>query len=188
MSLLESVTEGAAGTVLSGPSLVVRLALVALLGVCASAAGAVLWHHYSSLVDEKASLSAKAEGLGRDLATATARADSFRESIDKWQEASRLQANAIEALTAVQLKAGENQKRLEDVLSKHDLTALARAKPQMVERRINAGTADTLRMLERATQAPGAAAGVSTPAAESSTARSATSSAGDRPLEGGPRP
>jgi hypothetical protein len=69
-------------------------------------------------------------------------------AIGQWAEAqARMQATLDELATA-QVKANDTARRLNDVLSKHDLHALSLAKPGLVERRINSGTADVLRMFE----------------------------------------
>lgn len=47
-----------------------------------------------------------------------------------------------------QKTANEHSRKLNDVLSRHDLTALSLAKPGLIERRINSGTAGILSLFE----------------------------------------
>jgi hypothetical protein len=144
--------------------LAVRLALVTLLGVSLAAAGTVLWRHYSGLVDAKAELTAKAAGLAADLAGEKALAASLERQVGVWDRASQVQAQAIGALAEVQLQSTAYQRELKSVLSKHDLGALAKERPTLIEGRINAGTARALGLLERASRAP-ADSGADAPAA-----------------------
>jgi hypothetical protein len=57
----------------------------------------------------------------------------------------------LNELTNAQVEANSTAKELNDVLSKHDLTRLSLAKPGLIERRINSGTAAVLSMFEHAT-------------------------------------
>lgn len=136
--------------------LAVRIGLLAILGVSIAAAGAVLWQHYSGLVDAKADLSAKVSGLESDVAREKARADALVLAVSKWDEAAKAQAVAMADFTKAQRSAQAYSKELKNVLSTHDLNALARAKPKLVEARINAGSSRALRMLEHASQTPSA--------------------------------
>ncbi len=137
---------------------IVRIGLLVLLGVCVTAAGAVLWNHYSNLVDAKADLSSRVTGLEKDVATATARADALDQVVATWNEASERQVDAISELTTAQRQAGTYQRELTDVLSKHDISLLAKKRPKLIETRVNTGTGAALRMLERATEPPATSA------------------------------
>jgi hypothetical protein len=150
-------------------ALLTRIALAIALGVCVATAGAVLWHHYSDLVDTKAALTGQVSGLQADVARESARGNALETTVGKWAKAAEAQAAALDQLTQAQRESGAYQRELKDVLSKHDLAELARWKPEMVERRINAGTRAALRMLEQSTGKapaadPGAAAASPGPA------------------------
>jgi hypothetical protein len=135
-----------------------------VLGVLSAAACAVLWQHYSGLIDAKVALTKQVKGLEDDVTREKARADAFEQANKRWSDASRAQAQALRDLEQAQRDAAKHSKELKDVLSQHDLGALAARKPGLIEDRINAGTARTLRVLERATEgsaaAPGGAAAV----------------------------
>jgi hypothetical protein len=144
-------------TVPDPKTLVTRIGLLAILGVSIAAAGTVLWQHYSGLVDAKAALTAEAATLKSDLAGEKARSASLTREIDRWDRAAAVQAQALQVLAQVQAQAQAPKKELSDVQSKHDLAALARRKPGLVEGRVNAGTARAFRMLERASGVPATA-------------------------------
>lgn len=122
-----------------------------LIGVVMVTAVALSYRHYTGLVDAKADLTAKVGTLEQDVAREKARADAFKLTIDKWDEAAAIQAKALDQFSTVQREAGETTRKLTDVISKHDLGALARSKPGLIQTRINAGTADAFRLLEQST-------------------------------------
>ncbi len=73
--------------------------------------------------------------------------DAALDNVQEWRLAFEgLQAN-IKELSRVQEKAGEESRRLNDIFSKHDLEALARRKPGLIENRIQRGVDNTWRLL-----------------------------------------
>lgn len=123
-----------------------------LIGVATVTVIALSYRHYTGLVDAKAELSAQVATLREDVAREKSRADALSSAVDRWDQAAREQARALDQLTTAQREAGTYARELRDVLSKHDLGALAKRKPGLIENRINAGTADALRLLERSTE------------------------------------
>lgn len=69
-------------------------------------------------------------------------------AIDDWADAQERMQDTLDALFTAQTEANSTARRLNDVLSKHDLHALSLAKPGLIERRINVGTADIFRLFE----------------------------------------
>jgi hypothetical protein len=138
--------------------LAVKLGLVTVLGVSIAATGTVLWQHYSGLVNAKADLTAKAARLEEQLASQRAVSQALSGQVDAWKQASVAQGKALELQAAVQAQSNAYAREIKRVLSKHDLAADAKAKPALVEARINAGTERALRLLERASQPPSAGA------------------------------
>lgn len=124
----------------------------ALIGVALVTVIALSYRHYTGLVDEKARLTGEVATLREDVSREKARADAFELTIDRWDAAARVQAQALSDLATAQRDAGSYTRELKDVLSTHDLGALAKRKPGLVERRINAGSDRALRLLERSTQ------------------------------------
>ncbi len=137
----------------------------ALIGVALVTAIALSYRHYTGLVDDKATLTEQVGTLKQDVAREKARADAFKLTIDKWDEAAAKQAEALDRFSTAQREAGETTRKLTDVLSKHDLGALARSKPGLIQTRINAGTADAFRLLEQSTGAAPAGGAQAAPAA-----------------------
>ena len=130
-----------------------------------TAAVALSYRHYSGLVESNAQLTVQVATLKEDVSREKARADAFEKSIDRWDSAAKAQAKALEDLTTAQREAGAYSRELKDVLSKHDLGALAKRKPGLIERRVNDGSDRALRLLEQSTQAAAADGGQAAAAA-----------------------
>lgn len=135
-----------------------KIGIAIAIGVATVAAVGLAYRHYSGLVDAKAKLTAQVASLEKDVAREKARAEALEKSIEAWDEASKVQAKALEEMTTARREAGRYQRELLDVLSRHDLRALALAKPGLVQDRVNAGTARALRLLQQSTQVPGGGA------------------------------
>lgn len=133
--------------------------------VAVTAAVALSYRHYSGLVESNAQLTGQVATLKEDVSREKARADAFEKSIDRWDSAAKAQAKALEDLTTAQREAGAYSRELKDVLSKHDLGALAKRKPGLIERRVNDGSDRALRLLEQSTQAAAADGGQAAPVA-----------------------
>lgn len=128
-----------------------------IIGVATVTVIALSYRHYTGLVDAKAELSAEVATLREDVAREKARAKSLERAVDRWDQAARAQARALDELTNAQREASTYARELRDALSKHDLGALAKRKPGLIENRINAGSTSAMRLLERASE--GAASG-----------------------------
>ncbi|ATS92228.1 hypothetical protein P9A53_gp45 [Xanthomonas phage vB_Xar_IVIA-DoCa6] len=142
-----------------------KLGAGALIGVCLVTAIALSYRHYSGLVQDKVELTAQVATLEQGKAAEKARADALDKAIDKWDDAAKIQADALDRFSTVQRDAGETTRKLTDVLSKHDLGALARSKPGLIQSRVNAGTADAFRLLEQSTGGAAPGRGQAAPAA-----------------------
>jgi len=114
------------------------LAIVSVVGVG--------YAHYRNVLAERETALAERDMLVIQNAGLEASRDAFME-----------QAEAARAAMAdMAYAAAEARQEVDDLnekLRKHDLAALAKAKPGLIERRINRGTAGVLGMFERATAA-----------------------------------
>lgn len=95
------------------------------------------------------------EGALQDVAELRTAVDVQHQTINElraanaeWKQAVEDLQRVTERMVEVQIQANEYARRLNDVLADHDLEALSIAKPGLIENRINAGTADTLRVLD----------------------------------------
>jgi limonene-1,2-epoxide hydrolase len=130
------------GTMLGGIGL-----KVALLAVLATAVGAAYWHY--TIVRGERDLALQQVGaltVANEVQRSTIKGQ--EEAIANWAEAQARMQATLDALATAQVEANVTARRLNDVLSKHDLHALSLAKPGLVERRINSGTADILGLFE----------------------------------------
>ncbi len=120
---------------------------MALLGVLVTAiAGAYI--HYSIVKGERDDAIAAVGALQVETQIQDQTIATLEQGIDAWVAHSEALRQTNEAMANAQVAATAEQRRLNDVLSKHDLSALSVAKPGLLERRINSGTADVLRMFE----------------------------------------
>lgn len=130
----------------------------AAVAVALAAGVAVTYSHYSSLVAANARQSGEITQLKADLRQEQGRVEAYKASLSQWELASQAQVLALDKFSAAQREAGAYQKVLADVLSKHDLGALAKRKPGLVESRVNAGSDRANRLLESATGSAGSRA------------------------------
>jgi hypothetical protein len=122
----------------------IKIALAAALVV---AAGAAYWH-YTEVKGERNLALQKAGALevANDVQRTTIQDQEI--AIANWAEAQARMQATLDALATAQVEANSTARRLNDVLSKHDLHALSLAKPGLIEHRINSGTANVFRLFE----------------------------------------
>lgn len=73
------------------------------------------------------------------------------ENAEQWRKAMAGMQKRMEELANVQRKATAETRRLNNIFARHDLTALAVAKPGLIERRVNSGADSVRRVLQRVT-------------------------------------
>lgn len=125
----------------------VKLALVAALAV---AAGLFYWH-YTTVKGERDAAIAEVGSLRAAIEVQDATIDAQNDAITLWKEQAAAFQVSLRDMAETQAEANATARRLNDVLSRHDLHALSLAKPGLIERRINSGTADVLSMFEQVT-------------------------------------
>lgn len=120
---------------------------MALLAAVAVAVAGAYWHY--TVVKGERDLALQQVGalqVANQVQTATIKDQ--EQAIANWAEAQERMQATLDALATAQVEANSTARRLNDVLSKHDLHALSLAKPGLIERRINSGTADVLGLFE----------------------------------------
>jgi hypothetical protein len=142
---------------------------IAVLAVCVAVAGVL---YMQNRVLQKDLLVAQENAGKLELAVQEQKLTikAAQENAGEWRGALARLSNTIEEMSSVQRKSTEEARRLANIFSRHDLGALSLARPGLIERRINAGSAAALRVLERISSgdihvddAPGAATGEATP-------------------------
>ncbi len=125
-------------------------AKMALMAALAVAVGAAYWHY--TVVKGERDLALQHVGA-LTVATTVQRTTikNQEKAIGNWAKAQARMQVTLDALATAQVEANSTARRLNDVLSKHDLHALSLAKPGLIERRINSGTANIFRMFESET-------------------------------------
>jgi len=93
-------------------------------------------------------LTAERETLTTALRIQTENVSVLQRNIGEWDDAQRELVGKIGELSRLTAEASGETRRLYATFTKHDLGALADAKPGLVERRINDGSARSNRMLE----------------------------------------
>ena len=114
--------------------------------------------HYQALVRDNAILTANNALLTTAVETqrlANARAVA---RIDDFAEALRYQQITMDELAIQTHEAAAMMRKVDDIFAKHDFQNLLSERPDSIERIVNSGTADVLRMFECATT-PGGCGG-----------------------------
>lgn len=106
------------------------------------------YRHYVGLVDQVGQLESEKAQLETSLAVQDATIADQREALLRWLDEAEAQEKRLGELQAVAQSATEEARRLNDIFAEHDLTRLTLARPGLIERRINSGTADIGRVLE----------------------------------------
>ena len=129
------------------------IGLAALFIVSIVAAG---YWHYTSLVAQVATLTADNTTLKSAVKTQAETIKEAQGAIGEWKEAQAELQRRFEELQRVAEAAGSETRRLNELFAQHNLGQLGRAKPALVQRRLNSGTDAARRMLECASGARGA--------------------------------
>lgn len=124
---------------------------VLVLAVLATVGAGYL--HYRGLLAERDVLRADRIRLEAAVGAQEATILAQEEALGEWQRSQRLLATRLEEMARVARDATDETRRLNDLFTQHDLGALAVARPGLVERRIDAGSDDAVRLLECASGA-----------------------------------
>lgn len=77
--------------------------------------------------------------------------DAALSAVSEWKDQIDEFQDTISEMVDTQQSATAETRRLNDIFTKHDLNRLSLAKPGLVQRRVNSGTADVLGMFESET-------------------------------------
>jgi len=125
----------------------IKLALgIALAVGVAATIGILMWQLHSVKMDLAQANMDKGK-LTTAVQTQNATISSLKKNNAAWVAAQGELLQRFKELTNVQLQANKETRRLADIFAKHDLGALALAKPGLIEDRITAGTRSTLSVL-----------------------------------------
>lgn len=127
-------------------AIVIGLCALAIVGTITAAALV-----YRGVLNENARLNARVAEDAVALQAQKAATDYAVRTVGEWADAAKKQQALLDEYSRTQQDAVATMRRLNDVLAKHDLRALAAAKPSLVERRVNDGSAAALRLLRDAT-------------------------------------
>ena len=130
-----------------------------IAGIAVAAIGTIIflgYTHYTGLVADNAILQANAKVLKTAVGIQSETIDVQTRVLKDWQEAQEDLLENIERMQEVAVSATMQMRLFNDLFAKHDLEKLAHAKPVLLERRLNSGTANILRLLECASGADGA--------------------------------
>lgn len=128
-----------------------KLKLMLFAGL-AVAFGLFYWH-YTNVKDERDEALGRIGAMEVQHQADKAAIESLEGVVQEWGDSFEQFQVTIDTMADVQAEASEQMRRINDAFSEHDLDQLSRAKPELVERAINDGTADVFRMFERATGA-----------------------------------
>ena len=124
-----------------------KFGLYLALGLAIVTAVALAWSHYTGLIKSVVTLTANNAKMDSAISQQKQTIEAAEGAIQEWKgNQLQYQMNIAEA-ARVANEARSEVKRLNDVLSKHNLTELSKAKPALIEHRLNDGTRDAARML-----------------------------------------
>lgn len=116
---------------------------IGIYAVIAAVLSAIIffgYRHYTGLLSEINTLTANNATLQVSFDTEKATVTELKLTVTEWELAGEEYQNQIQALAARTIEARSEIRRLNDIFGTHDLTRLAKAKPGLIERRINDGT------------------------------------------------
>lgn len=135
-----------------------------LIGTALAAALAVTGYAYHTIVvlkkdHEISELKTQIQTLTNDVNTLKVNQAQFEaaakfneDTIAKLQTRLTEQAHKAQSLTQTIQRLERDKQQYLSIFREHDLTKLARAKPGLIENRVNSGTVELFRQLERDTQ------------------------------------
>ncbi len=135
---------------LLGLGKVKTIAMVAGLVAVAVVIGGLYWWN-TILRDDLRTSEQNNAALQVALSTQQEAVNAALANAEEWEEAYNQLSLIHEELQVVEQKSSSEVRRLRDIFARHDLSALALARPGLVERRVNDGTADALSVLQRIT-------------------------------------
>lgn len=124
-------------------------------GVAALLAIGAFYLHYQNLVATRDELKAEQVRLEADLASSQQSVELALIRLNDMSASIAQQQTRLNALSAQQVEASTQIRRINDVFSQHDFQGLLNRKPGLVVPRVNSGTADTFRMFECTTAVDG---------------------------------
>lgn len=119
-------------------------------GLIAAAVLAVVLYH-RSLTSQITTLTKNNAVLSSALDQEKATVVELKKANQEWEAAARRTAEEFARLKEAADSARQEKERLDAIFGRHDLEALAKAKPGLIERRINDGSARIGRLLRCAT-------------------------------------
>lgn len=129
-----------------------------IAGIAATAIGTIIflgYQHYTGLIEDNATLRTNNATLETAIGLQENTIAAQTEALVTWQDAQAEMLRNAERMQEVATMATAQMRLFNDLFAKHNLEELALAKPALLERRLNSGTADMLRMLECASGADG---------------------------------
>jgi hypothetical protein len=132
-----------------------RLFLTGLLFLGIVAGTGVLYKRYEGLQEAVSALREDRVRLIGAITEQRRTTEKALEAVDEWRLALDRYQQTLEEYREVQVRASDEVRRLNDLFARHNFGELARAKPVLIEGRVNAGTERARRVLQCATAAPG---------------------------------
>lgn len=122
-------------------------AKIAMFGMLAVGAIA-LYLYINHLQSENDTLAANNTTLKLAVTTQKDTIKALVGAVDEWRDSQKQYQKTMESLVGFTETASTEFKRLNGLFSKHDLEKLAIGKPGLIQRRVNSGTNDNIRLLK----------------------------------------
>ncbi len=129
-----------------------------LMLIAAIAVGTIIYlgyNHYTGLLSRIETLSTNNAKLETAVDQQKVTIDTMATAIQEWKDHADSITTSMQRLADAQEQAAAYQRRIANVFAKHDLAKLSSAKPELVERVVNRGSDDVIRLLGEATGVAG---------------------------------
>ena len=114
-------------------------------------AGGLGYWHYTQMKEERDNALTRIGLLHTANVVQESTIEALTEVVDNWHAQSDLFRIALDKMAENQKESTEEQRRLNDILGKHDLETLSESKPGLIENRINVGSRNILEDFESVT-------------------------------------
>lgn len=132
-----------------------KIGAYALVAVALSVSIYLGYNHYQGLLADISTLETNNTKLQTSFDLEKESVEQLTQLVTEWQMAAEAAQLRAQRLQESEARARAETRRLNDIFSRHDFTLLARAKPGLIERRINDGTDRVFSVLTCETTTPG---------------------------------
>lgn len=106
------------------------------------------YSHYEKMVEENGVLKETVGKLKKDVDMISASNENAISTVGRWADSQKKFDDELRQLSTAQRENSQRLSEINELFAEHDLAELAARKPGLIERRVNAATARSIRMLK----------------------------------------